>query len=123
VFKVRTVLELLQRLFPSTYLCFAGIFDALGKPDEAQRIDAAYQNLEPMNFSKDFLEIVAANSPETISVLPVRQVFWSDLGSPERIRQVQQLLRAKDLRPMPVMHPTRRREPAGHDQMIWHGHR
>jgi mannose-1-phosphate guanylyltransferase len=123
VFKVRTVLELLQRLFPTTYLCFAGIFDAIGKPDEARRIDAAYQTLEPMNFSKDFLETVAANSPEVISVLPVRQVLWSDWGSPERLRQVQQLLRERDPRPMLVMHPVHRREPTGHDQMIWHGHR
>jgi hypothetical protein len=41
--------------------------------------------------------------PETVSVLPLLQVFWSDWGSPERVKQVQQKLqlnrrRAGDLR-------------------------
>jgi hypothetical protein len=72
--------------------------------------DRVYRELEPLNFSKDIVEKVAVIFPETISVLPVLQVFWSDWGSPERIKQVQQKLqlnrrRAGDLREAPLGEP------------------
>jgi NDP-sugar pyrophosphorylase family protein len=54
--------------------------------------------LEPMNFSKGFLEKVADVYPDAISVLPVLQVFWSDLGSPQRIAQVRELLEQRAAR-------------------------
>jgi mannose-1-phosphate guanylyltransferase len=92
VFKVRTLLEILQTLYPTIYQQFARIFDAIGTPAEMETVEAVYQMLEPMNFSKDFLEKVADVYPDAISVLPVLQVFWSDLGSPQRIAQVLELL-------------------------------
>jgi hypothetical protein len=57
-----------------------------------ETVEAVYQMLEPMNFSKAFLEKVANVYPAAISVLPVSQVFWSDLGSPRRIAQVREIL-------------------------------
>ena len=95
VFKVRTLLEMLQTLYPTIYRQFARIFDAIGTPAEIETIEAVYQTIEPMNFSKDFLEKVAVVYPDAISVLPVLQVFWSDLGSPQRIAQVLELLGQK----------------------------
>jgi mannose-1-phosphate guanylyltransferase len=92
VFKARTLLDMLATLNPPVARLFARIFDAIGTPAELETVEAVYQLLEPMNFSKDFLEKVAGAYPEAISVLPVLQVFWSDLGSPRRIAQVQQLL-------------------------------
>jgi mannose-1-phosphate guanylyltransferase len=92
VFRVRTVLRMLQRLSPSTYLQFTRIFEAIGTPAEKHVVESVYQTLEPMNFSKDFLEKIAANDSAAISVLPVLQVFWSDWGSPARLTEVLELL-------------------------------
>lgn len=101
VFKVRTVLKMLQRLFP-----FARIFEAIGTPEEKPAVESVYQHREPMNFSKSFLEKIAAINPTAISVLPVLQVFWSDMGSPERLAQVLALLgrRQATSAPAPAKH-------------------
>lgn len=103
VFKVRTMLKMLQRLFPTTYLHFARISEAIGTPEEKQAVESVYQNLEPMNFSKSFLEKIAAINPTAISVLPVLQVFWSDLGSPERLTEVLELLGRRQATPKPAL--------------------
>jgi mannose-1-phosphate guanylyltransferase len=92
VFKVRTVLAMLATLYPTVYRRFARIFDAIGTPAEMETVEAVYQLLEPMNFSKSFLEKVAEVYPDAITVLPVLQVFWSDLGSPRRIAQAREIL-------------------------------
>lgn len=92
VFKVRTLLTILQRLHPTMHEHFSRIYDAIGTSAETRTIDEVYRTLEPINFSKGFLELVAATSPETISILPVLQVFWSDWGSPERLLQVREIL-------------------------------
>ena len=85
VFKVRTVLRMMRRLCPATYYPFADIFDSIGTPMEAPAIEALYDNLKPLNFSRDFLEKVSRATPAAIAVLPVLGVYWSDWGSPERI--------------------------------------
>ena len=92
VFKVSTVLEILHRMYPTTYRYFTRIFDAIGTPAEIETVEAVYQMLEPMNFSKGFLERVADEYPDAISVLSVLRVSWSDMGSPQRIAQVKELL-------------------------------
>lgn len=113
VFKVRTVLKMLQRLFPTTYLHFARIFEAIGTPEEKQAVESVYQTLEPMHFSKGFLEKIAAINPTAISVLPVLQVFWSDLGSPKRLEKVLELLgpRQATAKPAPAKHKRPRFDP------------
>ncbi len=95
VFKVRTLLTILHRLYPVTHERFSRIYDAIGTPAEKNTIDDVYRTLEPLNFSKGFLELVAATNPEIISILPVLQVFWSDWGSPERLLQVREVLFAR----------------------------
>jgi mannose-1-phosphate guanylyltransferase len=109
VFKVRTLLEMLQNLYPTIHRQFARIFDAIGTPAEMETVEAVYQLLEPMNFSKDFLEKVADVYPDAISVLPVLQVFWSDLGSPRRIAHVLELLGQKQSITQPS--PAKRQPP------------
>jgi hypothetical protein len=94
VFKVRTLLAILRRLYPATHERFSRIYDDIGTPAEINTIDDVYRTLEPINFSKGFLELVAATSPGIISILPVLQVFWSDWGSPERLLQVREVLSA-----------------------------
>ncbi|HYA30504.1 MAG TPA: sugar phosphate nucleotidyltransferase [Acidobacteriota bacterium] len=98
VFKVRMLLEMIQRLFPPTYLQFARIFDAIGTAEEARALESVYQTVKPMNFSKEFLEMLAITNPEKISVLPVLQVFWSDWGSPERLLDVLEMFQENKLR-------------------------
>jgi mannose-1-phosphate guanylyltransferase len=112
VFKVHTLVQLLRRLFPAIYSLFAQVHEAIGTPAEAKTVEAVYKLLEPMNFSKDFLEKVTAAYPEAVSVLPVLQVFWSDLGSPRRIAQVRELLEqraatdaARQREPTPARNP------------------
>jgi mannose-1-phosphate guanylyltransferase len=92
VFKVRTLLTILRKLHPTIHEDFSRIGDAIGTPAEKNTIDDVYRTLEPLNFSKGFLELVAATSVETISILPVLQVFWSDWGSPKRLLQVREVL-------------------------------
>lgn len=94
VFKVQTLLAILQRLHPATYSRFSRIHASIGTPAEKNTIDEVYRTLEPLNFSKGFLELVAASDPDVISILPVLQVFWSDWGSPERLFQVREILAA-----------------------------
>lgn len=92
VFRVRTVLSLLQRFCAATYRRFDRIYNAIGTPDEAKTTHEVYQKLEPLNFSKGFLEMVSATSPATIAVMPVSEVFWSDWGSERRLLHVRKLL-------------------------------
>ncbi|HVO91947.1 MAG TPA: sugar phosphate nucleotidyltransferase [Terriglobales bacterium] len=92
VFKVRTVLLLLKNHCPDTYRRFELIYDAIGTPAEAEATQELYRTLHPLNFSKEFLETVAVTSPETIAVLPVAEVFWSDWGSARRLLEVRELL-------------------------------
>ena len=92
VFKVRTLLAILHRLYPTMHKRFSHIYDVIGTSAETETINEVYRTLEPINFSKGFLELAAATNPEIISILPVLQVFWSDWGSPERLLQVQEVL-------------------------------
>jgi mannose-1-phosphate guanylyltransferase/mannose-6-phosphate isomerase len=110
VFKVKTLLQLVQRIHPAMYAQFHRVYESIETPAVSVMVDRVYRELEPLNFSKDIVEKVAVIFPETISVLPVLQVFWSDWGSPERIKQVQQKLqlnrrRAGDLREAPLGEP------------------
>jgi hypothetical protein len=66
--------------------------DAIGTADELRTTNEIYRTLNPVNFSKEFLENVALASPKTIAVLPISQVLWSDWGSAQRLLQVQELL-------------------------------
>ena len=88
VFNPDTLLQLVRRIHPVIYRGFSRILEALGTRREQPTIDAVYENLEPANFSKQILETIAVDYPKSISVLPVREVFWSDLGSRDRVLRV-----------------------------------
>jgi mannose-1-phosphate guanylyltransferase len=92
VFKVRTVLDLMQRHCSESYRKLSALVDAIGTADELRTTNEIYRTLNPVNFSKEFLENVALASPKTIAVLPISQVLWSDWGSAQRLLQVQELL-------------------------------
>ena len=88
VFKVRTLWELVQRVHPVLYAKFHRILEAIGTAEEGRTVVDVYDRLEPVNFSKEITEKIADRHPKSIAVLPVRDVFWSDLGSRERVLQV-----------------------------------
>jgi mannose-1-phosphate guanylyltransferase len=110
VFKVKTLLQMIQDISPHMHCQFIRILDAIGTEDEQRTIDEVYRALEPINFSKGFLEKISKVYPETISVLPVLQVFWSDWGSPQRLVESQQLLGLRPTRPDAAQ------SPAAHDE-------
>ncbi|MGH9818744.1 MAG: sugar phosphate nucleotidyltransferase, partial [Pyrinomonadaceae bacterium] len=93
VFKLGKFLELVRRVHPVVYRDFYRILEAIGTTDERHTIERVYQTLEPINFSREILERIANRHPEALSVFPVRRVFWSDLGSPERVLRVRNRLR------------------------------
>lgn len=101
VFKLRTLLEAMQKLCPVMYSEFSRIQDAIGTPNETKIVEDVYRNLKPENFSTAFLEKIAAIRPNMLSVLPVLRVLWSDWGSPERLLLARDLLvkRAQGVEP------------------------
>jgi mannose-1-phosphate guanylyltransferase len=88
VFKLETLFELVRTVHPALYLNFCRILNAIGTTEEQQTVEDVYQLLEPVNFSKEIMERIARRHPKSVSVLPVRKVFWSDLGSPQRVLEV-----------------------------------
>ena len=112
VFKVNTLLQMIQDLSPSIHRQFVRILDAIGTDDEQRTINEVYRALEPLNFSKGFLEKISEVFPETISVLPVLQVYWSDWGSPQRLLEGQQLLGLRPPRSDAAQSPGARDEKA-----------
>lgn len=88
VFRVRTVIAMMRRLCPAIYHQFLGIFDAIGTKREAEAVEALYEEIEPVNFSRDFIEKLSQTDPTAIAVLPVLGVYWNDWGSPERLEQI-----------------------------------
>jgi mannose-1-phosphate guanylyltransferase len=87
VFKLETLWELVRKVQPALYANFYRILQAIGTPDEQRTVNAVYERLRPVNFSKEIVEKIAERQAKSIAVLPVRDVFWSDLGSPERVLQ------------------------------------
>jgi mannose-1-phosphate guanylyltransferase len=93
VFKLGTLLQLVEKVQPILFGEFRRIFEALGTAREHQAIEEVYRYLQPINFSREIIERIAERSPASLSVLRVRQVFWSDVGSPDRVLQVLNKLR------------------------------
>jgi len=87
VFKVRELVNRVAQLYPKISGQFTCILNAIGTATENRTIDSIYRNLEPMNFSKGFLEKLSVTQPDILAVLPVFQVSWSDWGSPDRLMQ------------------------------------
>lgn len=87
-FKTRTMLHWMSRLVPSLYHRFQQVHTAIGTPAESDVIREIYQELSPMNFSKEFLEPMVKNYPSSLVVLPVPDLLWSDWGTASRIIDV-----------------------------------
>jgi mannose-1-phosphate guanylyltransferase len=87
VFHADTLLDLVRRHAPSLLRSFDPVWEASNEAEERQMLEEIYRHLAPLNFSRDFLEIVALREPSRLFVLPVRGVTWSDWGSERRVLQ------------------------------------
>ncbi len=84
-FKAETLVKLVQRIAPALYRSFRRIWNAIGSPAELGVVEKTYQDTEPINFSRGFLEALPLRYPSYLWVLPLQGVFWSDWGSEQRI--------------------------------------
>jgi mannose-1-phosphate guanylyltransferase len=80
----RKLLALIARALPDFYRSFGAIRTTLGTSFEAQAIEFLYRSLPPADFSYCVLQKVF----NSMVVLPVTGLEWSDLGTPERLLAV-----------------------------------
>ena len=85
----KILLGLLQKKFSAAYSAFEQVYRYIGSPFERASVLEAYARVEPMNFSKDFLEELCRNQPSRLLALALKGVLWSDLGCESRVRQTQ----------------------------------
>ena len=85
IFKAKTMVELVCQAAPKLHRVFANILGAIGTTHEVQTINDAYRQMDAVNFSKGLLEYFSVRHASRLMVLPVRDVYWSDWGSEQRI--------------------------------------
>ncbi len=76
------LLGLFQTLTPEVFGRFERIRVVLGSPREEDAAAEVYATLPSLNFSRAILE----RSPQRLSVLRVKGIYWSDWGDEERVR-------------------------------------
>lgn len=81
VAQIPALLSLIMATLPRLYCAFAAIRPSIGTIFEEATVGRLYADIGSENFSQQVLE----KSPETLAVLPVRGVGWSDLGEPQRV--------------------------------------
>ena len=67
---------------PELFTAFEPITSVIGTSNEMDVINNIFQSVPAINFSKFVLEII----PESLCVLEVSDVYWSDWGDEKRIR-------------------------------------
>ncbi len=88
VFKTSVMMELMSELSPALFDVFGAVYDAIGTADEDAVVAETYQDLPPVNFSKEILERLARDHASRLVTFPVRHVLWSDWGSESRVIEV-----------------------------------
>jgi len=83
VARVSVIKALGHRYLPEVDARLARIEAFAGSEHEAWAVQQAYALMRVTNFSRDVLE----RGPESLVVLPVHGVFWSDWGTPGRVMQ------------------------------------
>ncbi len=79
--RVSAFLGLIKNAAPELYRAFAAIRRELGSMSEAEAVGELYSVLPLTNFSEEVL----VPSSASLGVLPVRDLWWSDLGEPSRV--------------------------------------
>ncbi|HEX7230744.1 MAG TPA: sugar phosphate nucleotidyltransferase, partial [Candidatus Binatia bacterium] len=88
VFNTSALFDLVHAVCPAIFAAMQPVYDAIGTPDEEAVTQEIYQDLLPINFSKDILEPIAHDFPSRLVALPVRNVLWSDWGSEARVLEI-----------------------------------
>ena len=79
--RVDAFLQIIQRAVPKLYEAFANVIPSLGTAEELDAIRTLYSKIQPSNFSHEVLSTRVAD----LSVIPVKNVGWSDWGDPSRV--------------------------------------
>jgi hypothetical protein len=79
--RVSAFLAMIRRAVPELFTRFNAIKSALNTSKEKRVIRDLYSRLGEVNFSQHVL----ATSPESLLVLRVSGLTWSDLGRPHRV--------------------------------------
>lgn len=82
--RLSTLLGLFVATMPQFVTAFTKIRASFGTVFEEEIVGRFYQGLRSSDFSKHVLEPVATN----LSVLPIHDVGWTDLGEPKRVERV-----------------------------------
>jgi mannose-1-phosphate guanylyltransferase len=88
VFHADTLFNLVREIAPDLYRLFGCVYDAIGTGDEDTVVRQVYQQLRPLNFSKDVLEPYVETHPSMLLGMTVRGVLWSDWGTESRIMEI-----------------------------------
>lgn len=86
VLKASTLLSLTRQLLPDIWKRFDRMLSAIGTVHELTTIEREYRTMESATLSRGIFERCA----DQISVLEVKNVFWSDWGSSHRVLQTLQ---------------------------------
>ena len=81
VVKGRELWTLGKRCLPEIMLFFEQLKTAIDTAEEMMALNAIYESMPRRNFSSHLLQCV----PERLTVMEIRDVHWSDWGSPKRI--------------------------------------
>jgi len=79
--KGETLWQLGWKYMPEVMVNFQKLEEAIGTSRESSTLDEIYRDMPKRNFSSDFL----ACAPESVGVIELKDVLWSDWGRPERI--------------------------------------
>ena len=80
--RVSTMIGLFMIAAPGLYVAFNSVRAAFETVFEIPAVERLYDDLPEVNFSSEVLE----KCPVNLALMPVRQVRWSDLGDPDRVR-------------------------------------
>jgi mannose-1-phosphate guanylyltransferase len=79
--KVSTFIDMFERNLPDLFRTFKAAALAFERTSEMEVVRAVYSWIEESNFSSQVLE----NEPESLLVMRVGDVGWSDWGEPQRV--------------------------------------
>lgn len=81
--KVEALWRLGWKCMPEIMERFEQLGNVIGTPQESRILREIYHDMPQRNFSSDLL----ACAPESVGVLELQDVLWSDWGQPERIAE------------------------------------
>jgi mannose-1-phosphate guanylyltransferase len=80
-----TLEQLIRRATPELHAAFAPLRARLGTPGEQEAARSVYRRLPSTDLSRHVFQACA----ESLAVLPVSGVSWTDLGDPSRVHEAQ----------------------------------